>query len=427
MMAGFPAHAGMDPAQGASERRGRAASPHTRGWTRSAVSRLPPGGGFPAHAGMDPRARGGRAVRPRLPRTRGDGPPTEVDCARCKQASPHTRGWTRTPAGHPGRHPGFPAHAGMDPSPAASGPARSRLPRTRGDGPLALTLRLLPYGASPHTRGWTLVQAGADLGAPGFPAHAGMDPDLTSAVTMTVGLPRTRGDGPAPPSVVRGGHVASPHTRGWTRGGAGGDGVVGGFPAHAGMDPHRGATERASREGFPAHAGMDRHATRPSRSRRRLPRTRGDGPVPHVTAAAVEEASPHTRGWTVDRVAGFVRQVGFPAHAGMDPERTWASASCPRLPRTRGDGPLSRSRCARITMASPHTRGWTLGGRPDPVRAVGFPAHAGMDPACTPRTRGRGWLPRTRGDGPASRSTTRFTAKASPHTRGWTLSLRPGA
>ena len=68
----------------------------------------------------------------------------------------------------------------------------------------------------------------------------------------------------------------------------------------------------------------------------------------------IEEASPHTRGWTL---IGF-RQIGnsrwlprtrgdgpFPLvafrcqHAGMDPSRTFVDDGASRLPRTRGDGP----------------------------------------------------------------------------------------
>ena len=74
---GFPAHAGMDPGQRSGPyrecgfprtrgdgpgdysigRRTVGVSPHTRGWTRCPVSPNPRGAGFPAHAGMDPASR----------------------------------------------------------------------------------------------------------------------------------------------------------------------------------------------------------------------------------------------------------------------------------------------------------------------------------------------------------------------------------
>ena len=109
-VAGFPAHAGMDPLQ-----------PSCR---------------FPAHAGMDPDRPCGRFPRPRgdgpwrhrrrgvsvgFPRPRGDGP--------------------RSPIVHGGVSSGFPAHAGMDPScrlRPGMPPRRlmPRFPRPRGDGPI---------------------------------------------------------------------------------------------------------------------------------------------------------------------------------------------------------------------------------------------------------------------------------------------------
>ena len=51
----------------------------------------------------------------------------------------------------------------------------------------------------------------------GFPAHAGMDPDVLRDTLLVLRLPRTRGDGPR--RKVRAGQSieASPHTRGWTQ------------------------------------------------------------------------------------------------------------------------------------------------------------------------------------------------------------------
>ena len=181
---GFPAHAGMDPAPGPSRRRPAwlprtrgdgpgtcvstvhsdvpMASPHTRGWTH---------GGLRHVNGVD---RG-------LPRTRGDGP-VDVSQVRAewhRWTSPHTRGWT---AGSP---------SGSD---GATG--KNRLPRTRGDGPATTRACTHSPSASPHTRGWTPACDGAGAGLIGFPAHAGMD--LSQAMTSSIRsrLPRTRGDGP---------------------------------------------------------------------------------------------------------------------------------------------------------------------------------------------------------------------------------------
>ena len=206
-----------------------------------------------------------------------------------------------------------------------------------------------------------------------------MDPPIHWLTEVPVGLPRTRGDGPAaPPRFVRL-HEASPHTRGWTRD----------------------APQRLSRlRGFPAHAGMDRGRRAGATWGWRLPRTRGDGPQSPRTASFPVTASPHTRGWTRKRDSGIPRPAGFPAHAGMDLTPVDADAHTFGLPRTRGDGPRSRAATTAGVRASPHTRGWTrISGSRRGCR-TGFPAHAGMDPLRPADQLGRGGLPRTRGDGP---------------------------
>ena len=71
-------------------------------------------------------------------------------------------------------------------------------------------------------------------------------------------------------------------------------------------------------------------------------------------------ASPHTRGWTLIEVAPRAVAVGFPAHAGMDPAGAAGGGGGAGLP--------------------PHTRGWTPAMERAAERIMGFPAHAGMDP-----------------------------------------------
>ena len=176
----------------------------------------------------------------------------------------------------------------------------------------------------------------------------------------------------------------------------------------------------APRVGFPAHAGMDpQHARRMAREER-LPRTRGDGPSGLSQILVLGEASPHTRGWTsADAVAGGVFE-GFPAHAGMDPLRSMAQTWSPWLPRTRGDGPRAEIRHQPCGAASPHTRGWTFLPFRHHSLPYGFPAHAGMDPSLSAWRCLPAGLPRTRGDGPWAWALRGCAAPASPHTRGWT-------
>ena len=295
-------------------------------------------------------------------------------------ASPHTRGWTRAAQSKQRGQRGFPAHAGMDPNLALRVRLRLGLPRT--------------------TRGWTPAAGPEVCELVGFPAHAGMDPSAISPPPRRPWLPRTRGDGPAAWTRVPAGTVASPHTRGWTLGRPRVEMFQAGFPAHAGMDPC--------------------WSWIPDRSKR-LPRTRGDGPCQAGAPPDPIRASPHTRGWTAWTADRGRSRPGFPAHAGMDPCRGSRAAGGTGLPRTRGDGPASRPQLSEGHRASPHTRGWTLGDVELHLARLGFPAHAGMDPVVTSRASPAERLPRTRGDGPRLLRAVGELVEVSPHTRGWTL------
>ena len=213
------------------------ASPHTRGWTRRDSQPAEHGEGFPAHAGMDRRRRVPRVPRAGLPRTRGDGPELLILGPIVASAPPHTRGWTVRRHPVPEWQGGSPAHAGMDPSWTASPPGSRWLPRTRGDGPPTDPTATPNAVAPPHTRGWTPLTADRVDDDVGSPAHAGMDPGHCDAGAPGVGLPRTRGDGPRERGIYADVLGAPPHTRGWTRSDAGGRYRRPGSPAHAGMDP----------------------------------------------------------------------------------------------------------------------------------------------------------------------------------------------
>ena len=481
---GFPAHAGMDrtsstrrtgsrrvprtrgdgPADSQGRLRGVKGSPHTRGWTQIVEESRRASCGFPAHAGMDPGPRTAPPAPCRVPRTRGDGPHARSKRAPPAAGSPHTRGWTCHIRRADTVRFGFPAHAGMDPGSAASGRATGRVPRTRGDGPSSSAPPARPAGGSPHTRGWTRGTGPAGVRRGGFPAHAGMDPLRVADADVDDRVPRTRGDGP---EVVHRGPLhdeGSPHTRGWTpalrrrRGGGRG------FPAHAGMDPlwvvnvenpsgvprtrgdgpinvsgaslldagsphTRGWTASTlirtpSGWGFPAHAGMDPSSSCAGTGRRRVPRTRGDGPGAQRSTRCTRSGSPHTRGWTDFPL--FVRQpaAGFPAHAGMDPDHRAAARHRPWVPRTRGDGPAGGTTININVRGSPHTRGWTLNDRMAITDDEGFPAHAGMDPGSSSSSSPPARVPRTRGDGPATQPWALPRRRGSPHTRGWTRAPR---
>ena len=177
------------------------------------------------------------------------------------------------------------------------------------------------------------------------------------------------------------------------------------------------------RRGFPAHAGMDPERDQGLHEQTRFPRTRGDGPGHRWPSAIRRSVSPHTRGWTVGPGKAAGDDEGFPAHAGMDPVPRVEAPAAHGFPRTRGDGPLATAPRAASCLVSPHTRGWTVGQLLLGRLSPGFPAHAGMDPYRSTRSCTSTGFPRTRGDGPVASPRCGCPEWVSPHTRGWTQFL----
>ena len=236
---------------------GRSAPPHTRGSTRPGAGDRAPGAGSPAHAGIDPPHPSRRSRRPWLPRTRGDRPLPAITTDAEGTAPPHTRGSTRSPYLARGRAFGSPAHAGIDPFATPWSSYSCRLPRTRGDRPGDYRVGTAGATAPPHTRGST-PRGDADRGdARGSPAHAGIDPSPQRVRRGWSWLPRTRGDRPDRVAQEARDIRAPPHTRGSTGRWCRPRRLARGSPAHAGIDPRRGAGRRP---------------------RGGLPRTRGDRP-----------------------------------------------------------------------------------------------------------------------------------------------------
>ena len=333
-------------------------SPHARGWTRLGIRLHVVDAGFPARAGMDRPPIPTPAARCWIPRTRGDGPRSETPSTFAARDSPHARGWTH--GLRPGRSPprGFPARAGMDPTPSPRPSCPSGIPRTRGDGPPSAEVMVNPMSDSPHARGWTGSRPLSPRPARGFPARAGMDPLLPTSPMRRARIPRTRGDGPAQIARVDVNTMDSPHARGWTRSRRGRARTAIGFPARAGMDPRR-ETETAR--------GCW------------IPRTRGDGPVYRGVIELRPGDSPHARGWTCPRRGRRPRGRGFPARAGMDPHVSVHGSVSIGIPRTRGDGPVPGQALGNEPADSPHARGWTPRGSSESSMHAGFPARAGMD------------------------------------------------
>ncbi len=155
-----------------------------------------------------------------------------------------------------------------------------------------------------------------------------------------------------------------------------------------------------------------------------MPRSRGDGPVTRVEEAVRGRVAPLARGWTRDRLQGRRALVGCPARAGMDPRSDPCASVCSRLPRSRGDGPDSIRNVMTKVSVAPLARGWTRGRQARRPRDLGCPARAGMDPSPRSRRRIRLWLPRSRGDGPSRSESFISASLVAPLARGWTRQFR---
>ena len=188
-----------------------------------------------------------------------------------------------------------PARAGMDPGEAVHRHPRRRFPRTRGDGPLSVSLGRHDRWFPPHARGWTLWPWLLTWLVVVSPARAGM--------ASTIGGP------------IR---SFPPHARGWTLRKMGQSGMFDKFPPHA-----RGWTLAPSRTPgcsmvSPARAGMDPWRPHDMRNPRCFPRTRGDGPPPRILSPTMTSFPPHARGWTGGWWYDTGEFVVSPARAGMD-------------------------------------------------------------------------------------------------------------
>ena len=282
-------------------------------------------------------------------------------------------------------------------------PQRSRsgssFPRTRGDGPIEriVSSRVPPF--PPHARGWTPYRAEAITPAEVSPARAGMDPSSRSARTRRSSFPRTRGDGPLLHECWHAGCLFPPHARGWTL---------------SVIDPTTSFTVS------PARAGMDLQPSTRRTARDCFPRTRGDGPSPLRKQRSQLLFPPHARGWTPDPARDHDGRGVSPARAGMDLYGPVDRLCRARFPRTRGDGPFTKTIKRTPQPFPPHARGWTSVLRDVNRARVVSPARAGMDRGQHRPDSHRRGFPRTRGDGPAAGTDWENVTGFPPHARGWT-------
>ncbi len=329
----------------------------------------------------------------------------------------------------------------MVPTTGALQRGRSRLPRSRGDGPKPALMFLLERTAPPLTRGWSLQDRRYRDHEAGSPAHAGMVPTRSSGRSTSARLPRSRGDGPsidrerdssdeAPPLTRPSRRSRSTRSRRLPR--SRGDGPVANLdseqvrkapPLTRGWSPLKRRSPSPSR-GSPAHAGMVPILVQRRARHHGLPRSRGDGPEPVVSLKTTPLAPPLTRGWSHCDPEHPPEMCGSPAHAGMVPRRRNRHNIRSGLPRSRGDGPSSGAAGDVFVVAPPLTRGWSPSAPLSRVSSRGSPAHAGMVPCRWTFEATIFGLPRSRGDGPHSGVSPSSIIGAPPLTRGWSLRHR---
>ncbi len=156
-------------------------------------------------------------------------------------------------------------------------------------------------------------------------------------------------------------------------------------------------------DGSPAHAGIGRTKRTDDALSRRLPRARGDRPHLPSELHRCYLAPPRTRGSARFRIRRPHGGGGSPAHAGIGPASSRSGSGFWRLPRARGDRPMTRGSRLTDSAAPPRTRGSALRQREEPHLGKGSPAHAGIGRTACAWAPCATWLPRARGDRPHSR------------------------
>ena len=149
---------------------------------------------------------------------------------------------------------------------------------------------------------------------------------------------------------------------------------------------------------IPAHAGKTWGCADTRGRGAAHPRSRGENPVEHFTAACMAGSSPLTRGKR-GGTGGLPLELGLiPAHAGKTPTRartaTWRWAH----PRKRGENFGPSPKALRLPGSSPLTRGKQLEECLNCVQAGLIPAHAGKTTCTHALASRRRAHPRSRGE-----------------------------
>ncbi len=334
--------------------------PRTRG---STCPRPPPGlctPVSPAYAGIDPQKDSSSSAPLCLPRVRGDRPSKAQGGKPLAGSPPRTRGSTLHPSQRWSSRRVSPAYAGIDLFRLWRSGGGSRLPRVRGDRPHSPDLAYPTLESPPRTRGSTQPRFALLRSHPVSPAYAGIDPSPPPNTRSATGLPRVRGDRPKWGFALQLLDVSPPRTRGSTR--------------HTPAGRQRPWVS-------PAYAGIDLKMRNQDFEIQRLPRVRGDRPLPVVVERVSIVSPPRTRGSTSGSGSRRCRCRVSPAYAGIDPITVACLIAPARLPRVRGDRPLYPRMLDKACASPPRTRGSTPCAQAERGHSVVSPAYAGIDPA----------------------------------------------
>ena len=154
-------------------------------------------------------------------------------------------------------------------------------------------------------------------------------------------------------------------------------------------------------------------------SRSCIPRTSGDDPQDIARVLRISEYSPHERGWSLVIVILVQFVLVFPAQAGMILSSSPLVPFLPRIPRTSEDDPSITHQMDGDNKYSPHKRGWSQYKFWQYLSLFVFPAQAGMIPTGCLFAEHTLRIPRARGDDPISHFHLCKQHLYSPRKRGW--------
>ena len=152
-----------------------------------------------------------------------------------------------------------------------------------------------------------------------------------------------------------------------------------------------------------------------------LPRVRGDLPnVVEDVLAQLDESPPRARGSTSGSGVGIGGVTVSPACAGIYPGALKMERRVGRLPRVRGDLPVSGHLSEPPLPSPPRARGSTADRDHHPVVPSVSPACAGIYPSGSGASSADIGLPRVRGDLPLATTISTVAAESPPRARGST-------